>query len=180
MTKPDWKTKPHERKRMTLQQENQQLKERIERLAYERDEYRQQAKHFRDDRDKLALSKDRYAVLRTKDVMVLDGEPKYLKGEDLDKYCDEENSKFWGASLGSTSLANMSTYMQQVAKQINGGQNGTKKIIISASQMAVAKKLLEGQRNGNDTGSKSKEADQKDSGHYTDVLRYADWNGLWK
>ena len=172
MSKPDWKTKPHERKRMTLQQENQQLKERIERLAYERDEYRQQAKHFRDDRDKLALSKDRYAVLRTKDVMVLDGEPKYLKGEDLDKYCDEENSKFWGTGLPS--------YVQKFAQQINGGQNGTKKLTINASQVAIAQRLLEGQRNGNDTGSKSKEADQKDSGHHTDVLRYADWNGLWK
>lgn len=95
MSKPDWKTKPHERKRMTLQQENQLLKDRIENFIYERDEYRQQANYFREERDKLALSKDRYAVLRTKDVMVLDGEPKYLKGEDLDAYCDEENSKFW-------------------------------------------------------------------------------------
>jgi len=175
MSKPDWKTKPHERKRMTLQQENQALKARIDVLAYERDEYRQQATHFREDRDKLALSKDRYAVLRTKDVMVLDGEPKYLKGEDLDNYCDEENSKFWGASI-----TGMSNYMQQVAKQINGGQNGTKKLIINASQMAIAKKLLEGQHNGNDTGSKSKEADTQDSGHHTDILRYADWDGLWK
>lgn len=80
-TKPDWKTKPHERKRMTLQQENEQLKKRIDMLAYERDEYRHQATHFREDRDKLAINKDRYAVLRTKDVMVLDGEPKYLKGK---------------------------------------------------------------------------------------------------
>jgi hypothetical protein len=174
MTKPDWKTKPHERVRMTLQQENEQLKKRIEMLAVERDEYRQQATHFREDRDKLALSKDRYAVLRTKDVMVLDGEPKYLKGEDLDKYCDEENSKFWGVGLG------MSNYLQQIAKQINGGQNVTKKLIINASQMAIAKKLFEKEQHGNDTGSKSKEADSKDSGHHTDVLRYADWYGLWK
>jgi len=174
MSKPDWKTKPHERKRMTLQQENEQLKKRIDMLANERDDYRYQANHFREDRDKLAISKDRYAVLRTKDVMVLDGEPKYLKGEDLDKYCDEENSKFWGVGLG------MSSYLQQIAKQINGGQIGTKKIIINASQMAIAKKILEGQHNGNDARSKSKEADSKDSGHYTDVLRYADWNGLWK
>jgi hypothetical protein len=107
--------------------------------------------------------------------MVLDGEPKYLKGEDLDKYCDEENSKFWGVSLSG-----MSSYLQQIAKQINGGQNVTKKLIINASQMAIAKKLFEKEQNGNDTGSKSKEADSKDSGHYTDVLRYADWNGLWK
>jgi uncharacterized coiled-coil DUF342 family protein len=110
MTKPDWKTKPHERRRMTLQQENQKLKERIEVLAVERDEYIAQARYFRDERDKLSQSKDRYAVLRTKDVMVLDGEPKYLKGEDLDKYCDEENSKFWGTGLPS--------YVQKFAQQI--------------------------------------------------------------
>lgn len=176
MTKPDWKTKPHERKRMTLQQENEQLKKRIDLLANERDDYRYQANHFREDRDKLALSKDRYAVLRTKDVMVLDGEPKYLKGEDLDKYCDEENSKFWGVSMTS-----MSSYLQQIAKaQQTSAQIKPTKLIINASQMAIAKKLFEKEQHGNDTGSKSKEADSKDSGHYTDVLRYADWNGLWK
>lgn len=172
MTKPDWKTKPHERKRMTLQQENEMLKKRIDMLAHERDEYRHQAKYFRDERDQLSLSKDRYAVLRTKDVMVLDGEPKYLKGEDLDKYCDEENSKFWGVSLSG-----MAGYLQGLAQQSTRAHG---KIIINATQMAVATKLLQEQQNGNDTGSKSKEADQKDSGHHTDILRYADWNGLWK
>lgn len=172
MSKPDWKTKPHERKRMTLQQENQALKARIDVLSYERDEYLKSSKYFRDERDKLSKNPDRYAVLRTKDVMILDGEPKYLKGEDLDKYCDEENSKFWGTNIPS--------YLQKFVQQINGGQNGTKKLIINTSQMAVAKKLLQEQQNGNDTGSESKEADQKDSGHHTDILRYAYWNGLRK
>jgi hypothetical protein len=176
MSKPDWKTKPHERKRMTLQQENEQLKKRIELLTYERDEYLKTAKHFQADRDKLALSKDRYAVLRTKDVMVLDGEPKYLKGEDLDKYCDEENSKFWGTNLSSASLANM-------LKRMNGGTiTGTNptRMIVPMSHLKIAQKLLEKEQNGNDARSKSKEADSKDSGHHTDVLRYADWYGLWK
>jgi hypothetical protein len=159
MSKPDWKTKPHERKRMTLQQENQKLKERIDVLAVERDEYIAQARYFRDERDQVIQAKDRYALLRTKDVMVLDGEPKYLKGEDLDKYCDEENSKFWGVSLsGMTSR----------------GQGVTKSMM-----QAVIDELQEKQ-NGNDTGSESKEADQKDSGHNKNVLRYADWDGLWK
>jgi len=144
---------------MTLQQENQALKERIERLAYERDEYRRKAAHFREDRDKLAINKDRYAVLRTKDVMVLDGEPKYLKGKDLDKYCDEENSKFWGVSLSG---------------MVMRGKG------VTAQMMQAVVDELQENKNGNDTGSKSKEADQKDSGHHTDVLRYADWNGLWK
>ena len=174
MTKPDWKTKPHERMRMTLQQENQALKERIEMLAVERDEYRQQATHFREDRDKLATAKDRYAVLREKDVMVLDGEPKYLKGKDLDAYCDEENRKFWGVSLTS-----MSSYLQQIA-QANQTQLKPNKILINPSMWAAAQKILKEERDGNDARSKSKEADSKDSGHHTDILRYADWNGLWK
>ena len=168
MTKPDWKTKPHERKRMTLQQENEQLKKRLETVLYERDEYLHQAAHFREDRDKMAINKDRYAVLRTKDVMVLDGEPKYLKGEDLDAYCDEENSKFWGVSLTS------------MLRGINGRQLSPTKLSVNPSMLAAAQKILKENNYGNDTGSKSKEADQKDSGHHTDILRYADWNGLWK
>jgi hypothetical protein len=176
MSKPDWKTKPHERKRMTLQQENEQLKRRIEILTYERDDYIRSAKYFRDERDQMTQAKDRYAVLRTKDVMVLDGEPKYLKGEDLDKYCDEENSKFWGTNPSSASLANM-------LKRMNGGTiTGTNptRMIVPMSHLKIAQKLLEKERYGNDTGSKSKEADTQDSGHHTDVLRYADWYGLWK
>jgi hypothetical protein len=159
MSKPDWKTKPHERKRMTLQQENEQLKKRIEILTYERDDYIRSAKYFRDERDQVIQAKDRYAVLRTKDVMVLDGEPMYLKGEDLDKYCDEENRKFWGVSLS--------------------GMSSRGKGVTTQMMQAFIDEIQE-KRNGNDTGSESKEADQKDSGHHTDVLRYADWYGLWK
>ena len=175
MSKPDWKTKPHERVRMTLQQENQALKARIDVLAYERDQYLKSAQYFRDERDQLALSKDRYAVLRTKDVMVLDGEPKYLKGEDLDKYCDEEHSKFWG-----TSLSGMSSYMQQIGKA-SALQLKPTKIIINASQMAIAQRIMkEEQQDGVNSREPCEKADQKDSGHHTDILRYADWDGLWK
>jgi len=174
MTKPDWKTKPHERKRLTLQQENQKLKDRIDTLVYERDEYMKQATHFRAERDKASQDTDRYAVLRRKDVMVLDGEPKYLKGEDLDKYCDEENNKLWGVSLSG-----MSSFMQQIAKASTFQLKPTK-MYLPAGMAEQAQKLLKEQRDGIDTRSKSKEADSKDSGHHTDVLRYADWNGLWK
>jgi hypothetical protein len=171
MTKPDWKTKPHERKRMTLQQENQALKERIERLAVERDEYREQYKSARSVRDEIEKDADRYRVLALKDVMVLDGEPKYLKGKDLDAYCDEEARKFWGVSLSS---------MLHRMNSSNPASVKSNKILINPSMWAAAQKILKEEKNGNDTGSKSKETDQKDSGHYTDVLRYADWNGLWK
>jgi len=174
MTKPDWKTKPHERKRMTLQQENQKLKDRIDTLVYERDEYMKQATHFRGERDKSMQGTDRYAVLRTKDVMVLDGEPKYLKGEDLDAYCDAENQKLWGVSLSS-----MSSFAQQLTRAAAMQLKPTK-MYLPAGMAEQAQKILKEQRDGNDTRSKSKEADSKDSGHHTDVLRYADWNGLWK
>jgi hypothetical protein len=175
MTKPDWKTKPHERVRMTLQQENQMLKERITQFKGELDDYRHIALAAQDMSEEVKKNAERYRALYDKDVMVLDGEPKYLKGEDLDKYCDEENSKFWGTSLS------MSSYLQQIAQaQQTSSQLKPTKLIVNASQMAIAKKLIEKEKNGNDTGSKSEEANQKDTGHHTDVLRYADWYGLWK
>jgi predicted nucleic acid-binding Zn-ribbon protein len=173
-TKPDWKTKPHERKRMTLQQENQKLKERIKTLAYECEDLLRSAKHFREKAAEHEGYSERYRVLRTKDVMVLDGEPKYLKGEDLDNYCDEENSKFWGVSMTS-----MTSFMQQIAKAQQTQLQPTK-LYVNPSMMDVAKKLLKEQQHGNDARSKSKEADQKDSGHYTDLLRYAHWYGVRK
>ena len=176
MTKPDWKTKPHERKRMTLQQENQALKERIKTMLDDNDQTIRALNNYREEANLNSRDADRYRVLKNKDVMVLDGEPKYLKGKDLDEYCDEENSKFWGTTLASASLSNM-------LKRMNGGtttgRNPTK-MIVPMSYLKIAEKLLKEERDGNDTGSKSKEADQKDSGHHTDILRYADWNGLWK
>jgi hypothetical protein len=174
MSKPDWKTKPHERKRMTLQQENQMLKERLTQFKGELDDYRHIALAAQDMSDEVKKNAERYRALYDKDVMVLDGEPKYLKGEDLDKYCDEENSKFWGVGITS-----MSSFMQQVAKASTFQLKPTK-MYLPAGMAEQAQKILKEQRDGNDTGSKSKEADQKDSGHYTDLLRYADWDGLWK
>lgn len=159
MSKPDWKTKPHERNRMTLQQENNKLKERLETAIFERDEYLKSAKYFRDRYNVTEVDASRYQELRKKDVMVLDGEPKYLKLEDLDKYCDEEKQKFWGVPLSG---------------MMSRGRGVTKQMM-----QAVIDEIQEA-HNGNDTGSKSKEADQKDSGHHTDILRYADWYGLRK
>lgn len=158
-TKPDWKTKPHERKRTTLQQENQALKERIQTMLEDNDQTIRALNNYKEQANLNLRDADRYRVLKNKDVMVLDGEPKYLKGKDLDKYCDEENSKFWGVSLSG-----MTSRGRGVTKQM----------------MQAVIDDLQKEKNGNDTGSKSEEANQKDSGHYTDILRYADWNGLWK
>lgn len=173
MNKPDWKTKPHERKRMTLQQENSELKKRLEALAlkidvlkHDKDHLAESAKYFRDERDSLEGDANRYRVLRTKDVMVLDGEPMYLKDADLDKYCDDEKNKMlWNGSLAGI-LRNVNVNPSQLPMPKN--------------MMDVAKKLLKETSNGNDTRSESKEADQKDSGHHTDILRYADWYRLRK
>ena len=173
MSKPDWKTKPHERKRMTLQQENAELKKRLEALVqkidvltYDKHHLAESVKYFRDERDSLEGDANRYRVLRTKDVMVLDGEPMYLKDADLDKYCDDEKNKMlWNGSLAG------------ILRNVNVNPN---QMPMRKSMFDVAKKLLKETSNGNDTRSESKEADQKDSGHHTDILRYADWNGLWK
>lgn len=173
MPKPDWKTKPHERKRMTLQQENSELKKRLEALVqkidvltYDKHHLAESVKYFRDERDGLEGDANRYRVLRTKDVMVLDGEPMYLKDADLDKYCDDEKNKMlWNGSLAGI-LRNVSISPSQM--------------YMPKSMFDVAKKLLKETSNGNDTRSKSEEADQKDSGHHTDILRYADWYRLRK
>jgi hypothetical protein len=147
MTKPDWKTKPHERMRMTLQQENEQLKKRIEVLVHERDKYLKTAQYLRSEHEKAAQDRERYTVLREKDVMVLDGEPKYLKGEDLDKYCDEENKKVWGVSLPS-----MVGYLQQIAKaQQTSAQIKPTKLLVQPQFAEAAKKILEANNYGNDT-----------------------------
>jgi hypothetical protein len=176
MTKPDWKTKPHERVRMTLQQENQMLKERITQFKGELDDYRHIALAAQDMSEEVKKNAERYRALYDKDVMVLDGEPKYLKGEDLDKYCDEENSKFWGVSL-----TGMMANLNKTINSSNPVSVQPTKILINPSMLAAAQKILiEKERNGNDTGSKSEEANQKDTGHHTDILRYADWYGLWK
>ena len=173
MSKPDWKSKPHERKRMTLQQENSALNkrivaltERIESLTYDKHHMAETAKYFRDERDELEGDANRYRVLRTKDVMVLDGEPMYLKDADLDKYCDDEKHKMlWSGSLAG------------ILRNVNVTPN---QMPMRKSMFDVAKKLLKETNNGNDTRSEGEKADSKDSGHYTDVLRYADWYGLWK
>lgn len=171
MSKPDWKTKPHERKRMTLQQENQALKERVNRLVIERDTYRDQYNASLTACNELDADASRYKLLRNKDVMVLDGEPKYLKGEDLDKYCDTERDAFWR------------TGMNAFLKRINGGAplgSGANKMIVPLSHLKLAQQIFKEELDGHDARSKSKEADSKDSGHHTDVLRYADRVGLWK
>ena len=171
MTKPDWKTKPHERKRMTLQQENQALKERIQTMLEDNDQTIRALNNYKEQAAINEKFADRYLVLKNKDVMILDGEPKYLKGKDLDDYCDAEAHKVWGLSL------------QNMIHRINSSNPAAikpTKMVVPMWQLKMAEQILKKEKNGNDTGSESKEADQKDSGHHTDILRYADWNGLWK
>ncbi len=150
MTKPDWKKKPYERDHMTAAEKVKHLENKVLELAEERDKAKEMARYFRDMRDEMRAGAARYDVLRGKEIMVFDGEPVYLKDEALDEYCDKRKREMFGMSM-SEMLREMRDFAYKTAD------------------------ITKGTQNGNDAGSESKEADQKDSGHHTDVLRYADW-----
>lgn len=96
-----------------------------------------------------------YKNLRKKEVIVMEEEGAlYLKGVDLDRYCRKITPSF---------------SRSEVLKALLPGLNALFGAEYDKYQKEIAKELYE-----YDTGSQSKEADQKDSGHYTDVLRYAD------
>jgi hypothetical protein len=123
------------------------LKERLAQFKGELDDYRHIALAAQDMSEEVKKDAERYRALHNKDVMVLDGEPMYLKGEDLDKYCDEENSKLW-----STSFTGLSSYMQQIAKASTFQFKPTK-MYLPAGMAEQAQKILKEQRDGNDTRS---------------------------
>jgi hypothetical protein len=152
MTKPDWKKKPHERDHMTAAEKVKHLENKVLELAEERDAAKEMARHYKAMRDGLRLGAARYEVLRGKELMVFDGEPVYLKDTALDEYCDKRKQDMFGLT------------MLEMLSQMRGSTFTFKPTNIT-----------KGTQNGNDAGSESKEADQKDSGHHTDVLRYADW-----
>lgn len=120
----------------------------------EGDEYRQKAEW--------------YDYLRRHGVVLMGDEPKHLQGEDMDKYIDAHT---WG-TLGSN-------YSRALGRSLAQTKNGLLRQFIDAnllsSNPAGLKLRMKGRYNiGTDTGSKSEEADSQDSGHHTDILRYAD------
>ena len=101
-----------------------------------------------------------YKNLRKKEVIVMEEEGAlYLKGKDLDAYCRKITPSVSRAEL---------------LKELLPGLNA----LFGAEYVKYEKELKEAIKHEYDTRSQSKEADQKDSGHHTDLLRYADWDRL--
>ena len=150
MTKPDWKKKPHERDHMTAAERVKHLEKKVLELAEERDKAKEMSRYYKDMRDEMRTGAARYDVLRGKEIMVFDGEPVYLTDTALDEYCDKRKHNMFGLSM-SEMLKEMRDFTYKTTD------------------------ITKGTQNGNDAGSESKEADQKDSGHDAYILRYADW-----
>lgn len=101
-----------------------------------------------------------YKNLRKKEVIVMEEEGAlYLKGVDLDRYCRKITPTLSRAEL---------------LKELLPGLNQ----LFGAEYAKYEKELKETIKHEYDTRSQSKEADQEDFGHHTDVLRYADWDRL--
>ena len=163
MTKPDWKKKLYERDHMTAAEKVKHLEKKVLELAEERDKAKEMARYFRDMRDEMRAGAARYDVLRGKEIMVFDGEPVYLTDTALDEYCDKRKHNMFGLS------------MSEMLKEMRDLKGSPTQLFVPPALHTQAQQILKGTQNGNDAGSESKEADQKDSGHHTDVLRYADW-----
>jgi hypothetical protein len=115
-----------------------------------------------------------YDFLRREGVVLMSDEPKHLQGEDMDKYIERHT---WN-DLGKK-------YSNELAKSLNMSKNeAMRQIMANASFWAepstLTFKATGRYTNGSNAGIQSKEADQKDTGHYTDILRYAYWYGLWE
>lgn len=101
-----------------------------------------------------------YKNLRKKEVIVMEEEGAlYLKGVDLDRYCRKITPSF---------------SRTQLLKELMPGLNA----LFGAEYAKYEKELKETIKHEYDTRGQSKETDQEDSGHHTDVLRYADWDRL--
>ena len=118
-----------------------------------------------------------YDFLRRQGVVLMGDEPKHLQGDDMDKYIERHT---WN-SLDGTAAGNRALRQMMDAGWLASDPAGLRKRVKSAANNLAEhidehiKFNMTGRYNiGTDTGSESKEADQKDSGHYTDILRYAD------
>lgn len=130
-----------------------------------------------------------YDFLRREGVVLMSDEPKHLQGDDMDKYIEHYT---WN-SLSGKSPSNRVLRQLIDADRLSSDPAGLRlrKQGVAVSMLDEAADNLArhidehikfkatGRYNiGTDTGSESKEADQKDSGHYTDILRYAHRYGL--
>ena len=98
-----------------------------------------------------------YEFLRSHGVVLMGDEPLHLQGEDMDKYIERHTWNGITSEKGTRLRSSAATFLGYwhpnfySNKEINHGSN---------------------------TGIKSQEADQKDTGYYADILRYAYRYGL--
>jgi hypothetical protein len=151
MKKKPWTLKPHERERLTIAQKLGVLEDRVKELLEKNRHLNEQNYELHRIAVERRENHRRYKVLRTKELVLLEGETQYLTGEELDKYCDNERLFRFGDHTAS--------FAHQLLASLKHTAHTTRNLI-------------------NDTGSKSQETNQKDSGNYTVVLRDADGDGV--
>jgi len=118
-----------------------------------------------------------YDFLRRQGVVLMGDEPKHLQGDDMDKYIERHT---WN-SLDGTAAGNRALrQMMDSARIVNYPSFMAAETFADEIDKQLTFKATGRYNIGSNTGSESKEADQKDSGHYTDILRYADWYRVWK
>lgn len=115
-----------------------------------------------------------YDFLRREGVVLMGTEPLHLQGEDMDKYIERHT---WNSINAN--------YTNQLLKSMNMTKNSAMRQImhehfLGSGQSTLTFKATGRYTNGSNAGIQSKEADQKDTGHHTDILRYAYWYGLRK
>lgn len=111
-----------------------------------------------------------YDFLRRQGVVLMGDEPKHLQGDDMDKYIERHT---WN-SLDGTAAGNRALrQMMDSARIVNYPSFMAAETFADEIDKQLTFKATGRYNIGSNTGSESKEADQKDSGHYTDILRYA-------
>lgn len=101
MKKAQWKQKPHERARaqLTAQERIEKLEEMLTQVMAERDRAKQLNSELIEDREELRKYAYKYQALRRKEIVVMDGEAKYLTEDTLDAYCDELVDNSWWSTI---------------------------------------------------------------------------------
>jgi hypothetical protein len=128
-----------------------------------------------------------YDFLRRQGVVLMADEPIHLQGEDMDKYVERHT---WNSLSGNRVLRQMLDAGALPTDPAGFRPRGKSVVdmVLDEATGNLQKHIDEhikfkatGRYNiGSNTGIQSKEADQKNSGHHTDILRYADWYGLWE
>lgn len=117
-----------------------------------------------------------YEYLRRHGVVLMGDEPKHLQGEDMDKYIERHT---WNSISGKAPNSGILRQMMD-SPRIASYPSFTAEKFADEIDKQITFKALGRYNYGTNARGESEEADQKDSGHYTDILRYAHWYGLRK